>query len=102
LVSYLFLGNEIYKSRVGEKNLNIIESYIITMDTTVQISKELLERLKMMKIHNKESYEDIIWEMIEDRMEFSEETKKNIAQSEKEIKEGKTISLKEVKRELGM
>ncbi|MBA7671948.1 hypothetical protein ES703_80117 [subsurface metagenome] len=96
------MGNEIYKSRVGEKNLNTIESYIITMDTTVQISKELLERLKMMKIHNKESYEDIIWDMIEDRMEFSEETKKNIAQSEKEIKEGKTISLKEVKRELGM
>lgn len=72
------------------------------MDTTVQISKELLERLKMMKIHRKESYEDIIWDMIEDRMEFSEETKKNIAQSEKEIKEGKTISLKEVKKELGM
>lgn len=96
------MGNEIYKSKVGEKNLNTIESYIIAMDTTVQISKELLERLKMMKIHNKESYEDIIWDLIEDRMEFSEETKKNIIQSEKEIKEGKTISLEEVKKELGM
>ena len=96
------MGNEIYKSRVGEKNLNTIGSYIVVMDTTVLISKELLERLKMMKIHRKESYEDIIWDMIEDRMEFSEETKKNIAQSEKEIKEGKTISLKEVKKELGM
>lgn len=98
----MFKIKQIYKSRVEEKNLNTIESYIIAMDTTVQISKELLERLKMMKIYNKESYEDIIWDMIDDRMEFSDETKKNIAQSEKEIKEGKTISLKEVKRELGM
>jgi len=72
------------------------------MDTTIQITRELLEKLKLMKIHNKESYEDIIWDLIEDRMEFSEETKKNIAQSEKEIKEGKTVSLEEIKKKLGI
>jgi predicted CopG family antitoxin len=71
------------------------------MDTTIQISKDLLENLKAMKIHDKESYEDLIWDLIEDRMEFSEETKKNIAKSEKEIKEGKTISLEQLKRKLG-
>ena len=68
------------------------------MDTSIQISKELLGKLKVMKIHNKESYEDIIWDLIEDRMEFSEETKKNIAQSEKDFREGKTISLEEIKK----
>ena len=71
------------------------------MDTTIQISKDLLENLKSMKIHDKESYEDLIWDLIEDRMEFSEETKKNIAQSEKEIKEGKTISFEQLKKKLG-
>jgi predicted CopG family antitoxin len=71
------------------------------VDTTIQISKDLLENLKAMKIHDKESYEDLIWDLIEDRMEFSEETKKNIAKSEKEIKEGKTISLEQLKRKLG-
>ena len=71
------------------------------MDTTIQISKDLLENLKAMKIHDKESYEDLIWDLIEDRMEFSEETKKNIAQSEKEIKEGKTISFEQLKKKLG-
>ena len=54
-----------------------------------------------MKIHSKESYENIIWDLIEDRLEFSDETKKNIAQSEKEIKEGKIHKWEEVKKELG-
>ena len=78
-------------------------NYIVTMDTTVQISKELLEKLKLMKIHNKESYEDLIWDLIEDRMELSEETKKNIKEYEKDIKEGRTdkfTSLEKVKEEL--
>ena len=72
------------------------------MDTTIQISKDLLEKLKLMKIHNKESYEDLIWDLIEDRMEFSEETKKNIAQSEKDIKEGKVSRWEDIKKELGI
>ena len=76
--------------------------YIITMETTVQISKELLERLKAMKIYEKESYEDLIWDLIEDRMEFSEETKKNIAQSGREIREGKVTRWEDVKKELGI
>ena len=71
------------------------------MDTSIQISKELLGKLKVMKIHNKESYEDIIWDLIEDRMEFSDETKRNIAQSEKDFREGKFKTLSEVKKELG-
>lgn len=73
------------------------------MDTTIQVSKELLEKLKVMKIHAKESYEDLIWDLIEDRMELSEETKKNIKEYEKDIKEGRTdkfTSLEKVKEEL--
>lgn len=72
------------------------------METSIQISKDLLNRLKIMKIHEKESYEDLIWDLIEDRMELSEETKKNISISEKQIKEGKTISLEELKTKEGI
>ena len=68
------------------------------MATTIQVSKELLEKLAVMKMHEKESYESIIWDLIEDRMEFSEETKKNIAKSEEEIKARKTISLEQIKK----
>ena len=70
------------------------------METTIQVSKELLKKLQAMKIYNKESYEEIIWGLIEDRLEFSEETKKGIEQSRKEISEGKTISLEELKKKL--
>lgn len=72
------------------------------MDTTIQISKNLLEKLQLMKMHNKESYEDIIWDLIEDRMELSEETKRDIEISRRQIKEGKTISLEELKKKLGL
>ncbi|MEK6893034.1 MAG: hypothetical protein AABX07_02430 [Nanoarchaeota archaeon] len=72
------------------------------MDTTIQISGELLERLKTMKIYSKESYETIIWDLVEDRLEFSKETKRNIEKSKMEIKEGKTISLETLKRKMGV
>ena len=74
------------------------------MGTTIQISTELLEKLQKMKMHNKESYEDLIWDLIEDRMELSEETKKNIAEYERDVKEGKLKSyktLEQVKKEMG-
>jgi len=70
------------------------------VQTTIQISNDLLEKLKKMKIHKKESYEDLIWDLLEDRMELSKETKKNIAQSEKDIKEGKTHKWGDIKKEL--
>jgi predicted CopG family antitoxin len=70
------------------------------METTIQISRELLERLAKMKLNEKESYENVIWDLMEDSMELSEETKKNIAQSEKEIKEGKVHKWEDVKKDL--
>ncbi len=75
------------------------------METTIQISKNLLGKLKLMKMHEKESYESIIWDLIEDRMEFSEETKKSIEEYEKDIKSGKTdkfTKLEDIKKELGI
>jgi len=70
------------------------------METTIQISKELLEQLKTMKIGEKESYEHVIWDLVEDSLELSEDTKKNIKQAEKEIKEGKVHRWEDVKMEL--
>lgn len=70
------------------------------MDTTIQISRDLLNALKQMKIHEKESYENLIWDLIEDRMELSKETMKDIEESEKQIREGETTSLEEIKKKL--
>ena len=81
------------------KNLNTIAIYIVTMVTTIQVSKDLLEKLQIMKTYSKESYEDLIWDLIEDRMELSDETKKSFEQSQREIAEGKTTSWENVKKE---
>ncbi len=73
------------------------------MATTIQISNPLLEQLKKMKLHKKESYEEVIWDMVEDRMELSEQTKERIKECEKDIAEGnweKFSTLEEVKEEL--
>jgi len=75
------------------------------MDTTIQISKDLLEKLQKMKMHNKESYEDIIWDLIEDRMELSEETKKSLVEYEKDLRKGRMKKFhkwEDVKKELNL
>ena len=72
------------------------------MATTIQVSPELVQELKSRKMFNNESYEEIIWDLIEDTRELSEETKKEIEQAEKEFKEGKFHTLEEVKKELGL
>ncbi len=72
------------------------------METTIQISKELQKKLKERKFSSKESYEKVIWDLLEDNMELSEETKRDIEEARKEFKEGKTISHKQVLKELGL
>jgi len=75
------------------------------MDTTIQISKDLLEKLQKMKMHNKESYEDIIWDLIEDRMELSEETKKSLVEYEEDLRKGRMKKFhkwEDVKKELNL
>ncbi len=70
------------------------------MATTIQISKELQEKLKERKLFDSESYEDVIWDMLEDVTELSEETKRMIRKAEADIKAGRIHSLSKVKREL--
>ncbi len=72
------------------------------MATTIQISEKLQSELKMRKLSENESYEEIIWDMIEDTMEISKETRKMIRMAEAEIKAGKVHALAEVKRELNV
>lgn len=70
------------------------------MDTTIQVSNELLETLKKRKMNVKESYENIIWDLLEDTMELSEQTKKDIVLSREEYKKGEVISFDEIRRKM--
>jgi predicted CopG family antitoxin len=69
-------------------------------NTTIQISKDLLENLKSRKMYDKESYEDLIRDLLEDTMELSQETLLNIKKSEESIKAGKGHTLEEVEKRL--
>jgi len=70
------------------------------METTIQISKELQTNLKKRKLYEKESYEEVIWDLLEDTMELSEQTKRDIAEAEADIKAGRVHMLEEVKKRL--
>lgn len=70
------------------------------MTTTIQISDDLLKKLQAMKLNTRESYEDTIWDIIEDRLELSEETKKSIAESEADIKAGRVHKWEDIIKEL--
>lgn len=71
-------------------------------NTTIQISKELLEKLKERKLYDKESYEEIIWDALEDSMELSKQTLENIKEAEKDIQEGRLYTHDQIKKELGL
>ena len=70
------------------------------MDTTIQVSNNLKKELLKRKFFNKETYEEVIWDLIEDNQELSEQTKKEIAQSRAEYKAGKIHTLEKIKKEM--
>ena len=72
------------------------------MDTSIQISKRLQKELLKRKFFDKETYEEVIWDMIEDNEELNAQTKKELAEARAEIKAGKVHTLAKVKKELGL
>lgn len=72
------------------------------MATTIQISEELQSKLAKRKIFDRETYEEIIWDLLEDTMELSEETKKDIAEAREDIRKGRVYTLDQVKKEAGL
>ena len=72
------------------------------MVTTIQVSEKLMGTLKQRKQYEKESYEEVIWNLVEDSMEINEETKKEIEEARAAIKAGKFYTHEQVKKRLGM
>lgn len=72
------------------------------MVTTIQISGDLQNELSKRKLSDRETYEEIIWDLIEDTIEINEETKRELAESRAEIKKGKFHTFEQVKKEAGL
>lgn len=72
------------------------------MVTTIQISNQLKDLLEKRKIHSRETFEGVIFDLIEDTMELSEQTKKDIEEAEKDFQERRFFTHEQVKKELGL
>jgi len=72
------------------------------MVTTIQVSKELKDKLALRKTSAKDTYEDVIWDLLEDTSELSEQTKREIENARKEIARGDFVTHEQLKKELGI
>lgn len=70
--------------------------------TTIQIDKKTKKKLDAMKISSRDTYNDVIEQLIEDSLELSEETKKDIQKALEDYEKGRVSTLDEVKKELGL
>lgn len=69
------------------------------MRVTIRISKYLRRELARRKKYKDDRYEDVIWDLLEGHMELNDATKKALARTRKN---GKTYTLDEVKKRLGL
>ena len=75
------------------------------METTIQIKKDLKDRLNSLRLYPNESYDSVIRRISElaiDDEPLSKETIERIEASLKDIKEGKVYTIDEVKKRIGI
>ncbi len=70
------------------------------MATTIQISEELQNELAKRKLSDRETYEEVIWDVLEDTKEIDAETRRELEGSRAEIRNGKYKTLEQVKKEM--
>lgn len=73
------------------------------MPTTIQLDNRVKEKLKQLKIHPRESYNRVVERLVEIRTDegvLTEETIRDIERSLEDVRAGRTLSMKEVKRRL--
>ncbi|MEE9164327.1 MAG: hypothetical protein V3U17_06005 [Thermoplasmata archaeon] len=67
--------------------------------TTIQLSQEMKKTLEGMKLHPRETYEEVLERLLEDLRELSEQTKEEIDRAVREIKAGKYRTHDQLKAE---
>lgn len=70
------------------------------MYTSIQVSNDLKDELTKRKFYDAESYEGVIWDLIEDSLEINAETKKELELSRQQVARGEVYSFEEVKKRL--
>ncbi len=70
--------------------------------STIQVKEETKKTLQSMKLHPRETYEDVIERMIEDLSELNEETIKDVEEARKEIESGRFVTHEQLKKDLDL
>lgn len=70
-------------------------------NTSIQIKKDTKLILDSLKLSKRDTYNDIIENLIEDSLELNEETMKDIQEAIEDYKQGQSYSLEDVKQKLG-
>ncbi|MCL4322895.1 MAG: hypothetical protein M1498_00365 [Candidatus Thermoplasmatota archaeon] len=70
--------------------------------STIQVKEGTKKTLLSMKLHPRETYEEVIERMIEDLSELNEETRTEIEEARKEIEAGRFVTHEQLKKDLGL
>jgi len=78
--------------------------YGIPMSTTIKIKDKMKTKLENLKLHANETYNDVIERLVRTAQddELDPQTIKNLRKSLDDIEKGKTYSLAQVEKELGL
>jgi uncharacterized protein YlaN (UPF0358 family) len=77
--------------------------YSILLDTTIKVKNKTRIKLENLKLHSKETYNDVIERLMRTQDdELDLQTIKNLKKSLTDIEKGKIYSLKQVEKELGL
>lgn len=85
--------------------LNADDNIMSTASLQVEIVPRVKDRLDHLKIHPEESYNDVIDRLASfalDEEPLDAETRERISQAIKDLKEGRSITSKEIKEMLGV
>ena len=69
------------------------------MSTTIQISDQVKKTLEKMRLFDRETYNEIIENMLEDNLELNEKTKKELAER---MNSKDFVSQEDVEKEFGL
>jgi predicted transcriptional regulator len=69
--------------------------------TTIQLSTDLKHTLEGMKLHPRETFNDVLERVLEDLRELDEKTKTEIEDARREIRAGKYLTSDQVRKAMG-
>ena len=68
------------------------------METTIKVSSSIKAMLEKMKMHQRETFNDVIGLMIEDNLELNNKTKKQVEEARKRISKREFYTQEEVEK----